>query len=301
MEAASTAELSRLSASADVLLEARPATAWWLRMWLLKWVQRTRWPTGRTAVDPTGRAAGRIGSRSEPEVARATQAATGLRWVVPWAPGLGGHRTWRDGAWRAPTLLEHIQMAWRAWVRLGGLAAIRAEAGKRRDFELTRRAANIAEGLRARLQAVPKALEVMANARRRMGRCATFTKRDLYNLEVAGGFRADGRQRWAIDQVLQWKGSTPATRQALVRWLGFNPVTREEWDDSWVPRAWMTSDLRQAGRIRKRKTEKTGGTMAGADQSSAQNGSEVQAQSKQVRVVWQRGLGAIPTRARGDG
>ena len=166
---------------------------------------------------------------------------------------------------------------------------------------MTRRAANIAEGLRARLQAVPKALEVMANARRRMGRCATFTKRDLYNLEVAGGFRADGRQRWAIDQVLQWKGSTPATRQALVRWLGFNPVTREEWDDSWVPRAWMTSDLRQAGRIRKRKTEKTGGTMAGADQSSAQNGSEVQAQSKQVRVVWQRGLGAIPTRARGDG
>ena len=197
-------------------------------------------------------------------------------------------------------LLEHIQMAWRAWVRLGGLAAVHAEAGKRRDFELTRRAANIAEGLRARLQAVPKALEVMANARRRMGRCATFTKRDLYNLEVAGGFRADGKRRWAIDHVIQWRGGTPATRQAQVRWLGFNPVTREEWEDSWVPRAWMTADLRQAGRIRKRKVVRTDGTTAGEDQD-VQNGQRTHATSKRAQVVWQRGLGVIPTRARGDG
>ena len=308
MQAAAAAVLSRASTSADAMLpEARPATAWWLRMWLLKWVQRTSWPTGRTAVDPAGRRAGQVGCRSDHLVAEATEAATGLRWMVPWAPGTGGLRAWKDGAWRATSLLANIQIAWRAWVRLGGPNAIISEAGKRRDFELTERAARMADGLRARLRTVPEALEVMANVRRRLSRCATVMRRRLYNLEVAGGFRADGRKRWAIDQVIEWRGKNAATRQGLVRWLGFNLATGRDWDDSWIHRAWMTPDLRQVGLIRKpkravaRADSENGGSDTRGDGQEIRDEPDVAAGSKRARVVWQRGLGAIPTRARGDG
>ena len=93
--------------------------------------------------------------------------------MVPWAPGIGGLRAMRDGAWRAAPLESDIQTSWRAWVHLGGLSAIEAEAGKRRDFGLTERAARMAEGLRDRSRVVPRALEAIANARRRMSRCVT--------------------------------------------------------------------------------------------------------------------------------
>ena len=172
---------------------------------------------------------------------------------------------------------------------------------------MTERAARIADGLRARLRAVPEALEVMANVRRRMSRCATVTRRHLYNLEVAGGFRADGRKRWAIDQVIKWRGTRAATRQGFVRWLGFNLATGRDWDDSWIPRAWMTSDLRQAGLIRRPKRAEagadtgSGGSDTRGDGQETQDEPEVTARSKRARIVWQRGLGAIPTRARGDG
>ena len=43
-------------------------------------------------------------------------------------------------------------------------------------------------------------------------------------------------------------------RVALVRWCGFDPATGEPWEDSWEPRAALTSDLRAGGRIRRRRT-----------------------------------------------
>ena len=65
--------------------------------------------------------------------------------------------------------------------------------------------------------------------------------------------RPDGRQRWAVDEVLSWRGSG-AGREAHVRWLGFDPETGEDWADSWEPRANLTSDLREGGRTRKRRS-----------------------------------------------
>ena len=42
-------------------------------------------------------------------------------------------------------------------------------------------------------------------------------------------------------------------REALVRWLGFNSISGESWEDSWRPRRSLTADLRETGRVRKRK------------------------------------------------
>ena len=79
-------------------------------------------------------------------------------------------------------------------------------------------------------------------------------RRHLFNYEVANGLRPDGRQRWAVDTLLEWRGSG-VTREALVRWLGFDPVTGEEWADNWRPITSLTSDLRAEGRVRKRRSQ----------------------------------------------
>ena len=39
-----------------------------------------------------------------------------------------------------------------------------------------------------------------------------------------------------------------------MRWCGFDPATDEPWEDSWVPRAALTADLRAGGIIRRRRT-----------------------------------------------
>ena len=101
--------------------------------------------------------------------------------------------------------------------------------------------------------------------------------------------------------MIKWRGTRAATRQGFVRWLGFNLATGRDWDDSWIPRAWMTSDLRQAGLIRKPKRAEagadtgSGGSDARGDGQEIRDEPEVTARSKQAaRIVWQRGLGAIP-------
>ena len=75
----------------------------------------------------------------------------------------------------------------------------------------------------------------------------------LGNEEVASGVASDGRGRWAVDQILQWRGSGSG-RQALGRWLGFNTITGMSWDDTWEPRSYLTADLRRGGIIRRRRT-----------------------------------------------
>ena len=39
-----------------------------------------------------------------------------------------------------------------------------------------------------------------------------------------------------------------------MRWCGFDPVTRVPWVDSWEPRGALTSDLREGGLLRRRRT-----------------------------------------------
>ena len=78
-------------------------------------------------------------------------------------------------------------------------------------------------------------------------------RRTLLNAEIGNGLAPDGRGRWAVDAVLEWRGGAGG-REALVRWCGFDPATGEPWEDSWEPRAALTSDLRAGGRIRRRRT-----------------------------------------------
>ena len=84
----------------------------------------------------------------------------------------------------------------------------------------------------------------------------------VYNAQVAGGLRPDGRQRWAIDQILEWQGKGAQTR-VLVKWLGFDPDSGELWADSWIPKANLTADLREADPGVRRRHKRSAGTADG--------------------------------------
>ena len=93
------------------------------------------------------------------------------------------------------------------------------------------------------------ALEALANARRLLRQRPAARKRMLRNEEVASGVAPDGRGRWAVEQVVEWRGGA-RDREARIRWCGFDPETGEPWEDSWVPRAFLSADLRRGGLIR---------------------------------------------------
>ena len=48
-----------------------------------------------------------------------------------------------------------------------------------------------------------------------------------------------------MDEILAWGGRGQGM-MAHVRWLGFDPATGDEWEDSWIPVGWLTKDLRVA-------------------------------------------------------
>ena len=103
-----------------------------------------------------------------------------------------------------------------------------------------------------------------------------------------------------------------------MRWLGFNVMSGEPWADSWVRRAWLTADLRILGRTRRRVQDgRIQQDQDADDQMETQDERRVaqrrefrvgggqrdterpeQGVAKTRRVVWQRGLGSIQTRAR---
>ena len=114
-----------------------------------------------------------------------------------------------------------------------------------------------------------------ALAGRRGGRGMQVQRRKLHEAMVAGGMRQDGRGRHAVAQVVQWRGGH-RDREALVQWEGFD--TSEEgggaaWEDQWLPRACLTADLREGGRLRpyarrKRKADVAADVVAAAGGSA---------------------------------
>lgn len=42
----------------------------------------------------------------------------------------------------------------------------------------------------------------------------SIKRRRLLNYEIANGLRPDGRRRWAVDTLLEWRGNGPA-REAI--------------------------------------------------------------------------------------
>ena len=73
--------------------------------------------------------------------------------------------------------------------------------------------------------------------------------------------RADGRGRWAVDRILQWRGSF-REREALVRWLGFDRQSMLPHADTWTPRYKLTADLREGGLIRPKRARTAAQTPA---------------------------------------
>ena len=81
------------------------------------------------------------------------------------------------------------------------------------------------------------AMRIAAGSGMRRWRCTAL------NDEIAGGVRADGRRRWAVDAILERQGP-----RGHVRWLVFDPATLKPWEDTWEPVTNLTADLRRAVR-----------------------------------------------------
>ena len=135
----------------------------------------------------------------------------------------------------------------------GGAKAMALEHGLKRGKEETRRAARVVGYLERRNFRLDPRLAALGNARRLLRQPMAARTRLLHNQEIGYGFAADSRGRWAVEQIVEWRGSG-AEREALVRWCGFDPTTDAPWDETWEPRAWLTSDLRAGGVIRRRRT-----------------------------------------------
>ena len=97
-----------------------------------------------------------------------------------------------------------------------------------------------------------------------------------------------------------------------MKWLGFNVMSGEPWQDSWVRRSWLTADLRVLGSVRRRSmwdqtdevaddqeereaAQRRPFNVGGAQQGA---GCPEQALAKARKLVCQRGLGRIQARAR---
>ena len=162
-----------------------------------------------------------------------------------------GGRRWQDddGVWRSVPLARGLAHSWRAWASAGGAAAMARERGRLRDAEETRRAAALTDWMERRGVRPSPALAALANARRLLRQRPAARRRMLQNEEVASGVAPDGRGRWAVECVVEWRGGA-RDREALVRWCGFNPVSGEPWGDSWVPRSYLSADLRRGGLLR---------------------------------------------------
>ena len=225
-------ELGRLSA-----VSRRIATGWYMRWWFARWASIRRAGAGIWVRDST-----------DGLVALAS-AAAGVGVVSSvWEAGIGGLAGARGVEWRSQDDDYGIarvdagaawRRAWKQWAMAGGWAAMAAERSRRASaMDLTRDVA------RARLArgtlSVKSFLPLVAMEVRR---------RVWHNAAIAEGLEADGRGRWAVDDVLAWRGVSRDqggrdTREALVRWLGFNRITGEPWADQWIPRRLLTPDLR---------------------------------------------------------
>ena len=188
------------------------------------------------------------------EVAAISFRALGFGVAVPWgAGGVEGRRRMIGDVWRAVDFEQGLAHALRAWTRGGGLKAMAKERGRLRGRDETRRAARVVDWLERRGLRPDSALAALGNARRLLRQPMHVRSRMLRNQEVGYGFAPDGRGRWAVESILEWRGDS-SRREALVRWCGFSPVSGAPWADSWESRSRLTSDLRSGGTTRRRRT-----------------------------------------------
>ena len=225
-------EMGRLSS-----VSRRIATGWYMRMWFARWASIRRagdgiWVRGSTdglvALASAAAGVGVVSSMWEAGIG-GLAGARGVEWRSQ-HDDYGMARVDAGAAWRR---------AWKQWAMTGGWAAMAAERSWRASSMDIARDVARARNARGTLS-VKSFLPLIAMEVRR---------RVWHNAAIAEGLEADGRGRWAVDDVLEWRGASRDqdgrdTREALVRWLGFNRVTGEPWADQWIPRRLLTTDLR---------------------------------------------------------
>ena len=166
--------------------------------------------------------------------------------------GVQGRRFCEGGVWKPVKVSAAIQHAWRSWTEAGGVAAMRSEEGRRRREGETRAAAMMVADLIRRGQEVPRLLNEMGNARRPLFAPAGVRLRVLLNAQTAAGAAADARGRWAVHEILEWRGGY-TDREARVVWCGFDPDNGRPWPVEWVLRSQLSADLRSGGLIRPKR------------------------------------------------
>ena len=287
-------------ALADTAADA-PVTAWWLRLWLLRLASRAasarlrmfagrapllrallrRWARRVPADAPLRPANTLFGVRATVGMALIGQAAIGVGVAVPWEEGGTEGRRRRDegGVWRAISFGDGLAHTWRAWTAAGGQKAMWRERGRRREVDETRRAARLNDWMEECGVRVPPALAALANARRLLRQRPVARRRMLANAEIGCGLAPDGRGRWAVESVMDWRGGSGG-REALIRWCGFDPTTGEPWEDLWEPKAALTADLRAGGIIRRRRTRVQ---MAEAERAAQEDWDERHSRARRSR------------------
>ena len=163
-----------------------------------------------------------VGAAPERLLGSLSQAALGS---VVWSPaevgGAGGVRQWSGGAWRAVSAAEGERRAWRAWTEAGGVRAMEREVVARRTMIDARMLAAVSA---ARGGRAPVGSHVAAWVRNAVGfnddnlprrRVMGVHRRTVHNTLVGAGVVADGRQRWAVERIVEWRGGC-RNREALV-------------------------------------------------------------------------------------
>ena len=182
-----------------------------------------------------------------------THSVLGHGMVVPIERRIGtgvSHRL--EGIWRSEHASRGARRAWRTWAAAGGLRAMAEEcavADRIRD-------ARMVLAIEGFAQARPAAVMAQAAAdwlSRYDPRTAVYRQRGmgkqrrrLDNAMVAAGMAADGRGRWAVEQIVNQVG-----QWVKIRWVGFNPRSGQPWPVEWVHRDRLTPDLREQTRLRR--------------------------------------------------
>ena len=248
------------------VLSRSPCTDWWLRRWLLRWrrhadevLRRRDWTRVWTVPVPLPGRRSVVASASTELAALSTDVLGVPTVTLAEVGGCSGRQARREGVWRARDAAEGEAHAWRLWARAGGAQEMRLEEDVRRRARDARLAAELvaarggrpSDELRAEMAAWLQEVRPGGTRRPERARHAMW-RRSLRNDMVAAGVACDGRRRWAVEAVLDWRGSG-RRREALVQWRGFDVEGGQCWEPSWVPRGWLTADLRKLGNTRSRK------------------------------------------------
>ena len=263
-----------LAAVEEAGSEANPMLAWARRRWLLRWRRLTDelWELLLSECRRRSTAAAqrrglafqvpwpgglRVQTAAASDELRALAVSTfGVALTVPWEHGgSSGRRPRVDGVWRAVQAAEGEARAWRLWAWAGGLEPSAAEARRAvrlRDAQMVAKVVGFRGG-RISSEEAARLLGWIAEVAPSSGvprrRMPAARRRQLDNGMIAAGLAPDGRRRWAVDEVLRWRGGH-RDREALVRWAGVNRWTGAPHPIEWVARGDLTADLRAQGRLR---------------------------------------------------